>query len=219
VLRAFYCKVLEPSFDLLPGGREAQRPAIDVLHAIQDEVCLILVQLSQFYRNDPALPVGEHGEREDQLHAEGMHRIKARLLADEDGVVDAGIARVSGDGGAKVDRDADYRKASAGAFVVQAYKKRNLPPARFTPGRPEIDDDGMPGPVGEPVRDAGEVGERKVRQHHGNDAAWRRRLGLRRSRSDSGGLQGHMRPQQMMHRDAGKRSERDQGDTQGNPQA
>jgi hypothetical protein len=41
-----------------------------------------------------------------------MHRIKARVLADEDGVVDAGIARVGGDRGAKVDRDADDRKAA-----------------------------------------------------------------------------------------------------------
>jgi hypothetical protein len=77
----------------------------------------------------------------------------------------------------------------------------------------------MPFEVREPAGDASQIGERKVRQRHGDDAARRRGLRLRRARSGGGGHQRCARLQHAMHRDAGKRSQRDEGDAEGHPLA
>ena len=54
----------DSGFDLLARGRKAQAPGFDIPNPIEDEACLIRVQLAHLQRHDSPGTIGEDAEEE-----------------------------------------------------------------------------------------------------------------------------------------------------------
>src|ERR1700758_2896549 len=93
--------------DLLAGGWKAQATRPDVGQTREDERRLVPMQLPDLERDDSALGVREHRERQDRLHCEGRSGLETALLADQDRVVDLHLAGILNDGIQMIDGNPD----------------------------------------------------------------------------------------------------------------
>src|SRR5205814_7995566 len=91
----------------------------------------------------------------------------AYLLAEEHRVVDACLTGELLSRVGIFDRDPDDLQAVGRALAAQAPEQRDLPPAGLAPGGPEIYEQRMALPVGEPVGCAVESRQSQLRQHLG----------------------------------------------------
>ena len=158
----------DSGFDLLARGRKAQAAGFDIPNPIEDEACLIRVQLAHLQRHDSPGTIGEDAEGQHRLHPEGGGRLVASLLAEEHRVVDACLTGVLLSRVGIVDRDPDDLEAVGRALAAQAPEQRDLPPAGLAPGGPEIYEQRVALLVGEPVGCAVESRQSQLRQHLGD---------------------------------------------------
>jgi hypothetical protein len=165
-----------PGGDLLAGGDQAQAPLVEVDHPVEDQGRLVRMQLPDFQGDDAPGAVGEHREWQDRIHPEGIGRLQAPFLTDQQGVLEVVGLSILCHIIAMIKRNADDFEAIPCTFAPQALQQRDLAAARLAPGRPEVDDQEAAAEVTEAARAAVEPGQADRGQVFGNPALRDRRF-------------------------------------------